>query len=118
LRGCPASEWAMDNGRWKEFLRCARHPTLPIFPRFQSFGGCVKSWVVGGAGYIGSHVCKALLAAGHGPVVFDDLSTGRRENLPANVKLRVGSILDPEALKSAAAEHRFDGVVHLAALKA
>ena len=36
----------------------------------------MKVWVVGGAGYIGSHVCKALRRAGHEPVVFDDLSTG------------------------------------------
>lgn len=78
----------------------------------------MKIWVVGGAGYIGSHVCKALLKAGHEPVVFDDLSTGRRENLLPGVSLRVGDILDLAALKAAAAEHRFDGVVHLAALKA
>ncbi|HEX2613389.1 MAG TPA: UDP-glucose 4-epimerase GalE [Fibrobacteria bacterium] len=82
----------------------------------------MKIWVVGGAGYIGSHVCKALLAAGHEPVVFDNLSTGRRENLLPGVPLFVGDILDPAALKSAigaaTAEQRFDGVVHLAALKA
>jgi UDP-glucose 4-epimerase len=78
--------------------------------------------VVGGAGYIGSHVCKALLEAGHEPVVFDDLSAGRRENLPPGVTLRVGDILDPAALKAAletaSSEGRFDGIVHLAALKA
>ncbi len=77
----------------------------------------MKIWVVGGAGYIGSHVCKALLEAGHEVVVFDDLSTGTRENLPSGAILQVGDILDPLALRSAAAEHRFDGVVHLAALK-
>lgn len=77
---------------------------------------------MGGAGYIGSHVCKALLAAGHVPVVFDNLSTGRRENLSPGVTLRVGDILDPAAHKAAleaeASKGRFDGVVHLAALKA
>jgi UDP-glucose 4-epimerase len=78
----------------------------------------VKIWVVGGAGYIGSHVCKALLAAGHEPVVFDDLSTGRRENLLPGVRLFVGDILDPAALKAASTGEGFDGVVHLAALKA
>ena len=78
----------------------------------------MRVWVVGGAGYIGSHVCKALRAAGHEPVVFDNLSTGRRENLPADVALQVGDILDTAALRAAASEGRFDGVVHLAALKA
>lgn len=78
----------------------------------------VKVWVVGGAGYIGSHVCKALLKAGHEPVVFDNLSTGHRDNVLPGAFLQVGDILDREALKAAAAEHRFDAVVHLAALKA
>jgi UDP-glucose 4-epimerase len=77
----------------------------------------MKVWVVGGAGYIGSHVCKALLAAGHEPVVFDDLSTGRRENLPAGVELQVGDILDLPSLKAACAGRGFGGVFHLAALK-
>lgn len=78
----------------------------------------MKVWVVGGAGYIGSHVCKALLQAGHVPVVFDDFSTGSRENILPGIEFFEGDILDPAALRTAAAEHRFDGVVHLAALKA
>jgi UDP-glucose 4-epimerase len=78
----------------------------------------MKVWVVGGAGYIGSHVCKALLRAGHEPVAFDNLSTGRRENLLPGITLQVGDILDPASLRAAAAEHLFDGVIHLAALKA
>ena len=41
-------------------------------------GVSVKVWIIGGAGYIGSHVCKALRLAGHEPVVFDNLSTGLR----------------------------------------
>ena len=35
--------------------------------------------VTGGAGYIGSHTCKELARSGHEPVVYDNLSTGRRE---------------------------------------
>ena len=35
--------------------------------------------VTGGAGYIGSHACRALLAAGFHPLVYDDLSTGHRD---------------------------------------
>ncbi len=78
----------------------------------------MKVWVVGGAGYIGSHVCKALRKAGHTPVIFDNLSSGLRKNLPEDAIFRQGDIQDPEALKKAAQEFPFDGVVHLAALKA
>ena len=42
--------------------------------------------VVGGAGYIGSHVCQALIAAGHKSVVFDNLSTGHKENILPELK--------------------------------
>ena len=38
--------------------------------------------VTGGAGFIGSHLTEALLAAGHNVIVLDDLSTGKRDNLP------------------------------------
>ena len=41
--------------------------------------------VVGGAGYIGSHVTKSLLEAGHQPVVVDNLQTGKAENLSPGV---------------------------------
>jgi len=78
----------------------------------------VRIWVVGGAGYIGSHVCKALRRAGFEPVVFDNLSTGSRENIAPETLFREGDILDTQALLKTAREFRFDGVVHLAALKA
>jgi len=78
----------------------------------------MRVWVVGGAGYIGSHVCKALQHAGHQPVVFDNLSTGRRSNLSADTVFRQGDLLDIDGLSAAAMEFSFDGVIHLAALKA
>lgn len=74
--------------------------------------------VVGGAGYIGSHVVKALLRAGAQVTVFDNLVTGLRGNLRPGAKFRHGDILDERALDQACAEANYDGVIHLAALKA
>ena len=72
--------------------------------------------VVGGAGYIGSHVSKALIEAGHQSVIFDNLSTGHKENILPESTFIEGDILDLPALQSAMAD--ITAVVHLAALKA
>lgn len=71
--------------------------------------------VTGGAGFIGTNVCRALVAGGHDVVAVDDLSTGSKDNLadlPA-VSLVEGTILDPDVLDDAFAGA--DAVVHLAA---
>ena len=73
--------------------------------------------VIGGAGYIGSHVVKDLLANGHEVTVFDNLSSGHRCNLFPNAAMAEGDITDPEALRRVM-QKGFDGVVHLAAKKA
>ena len=52
--------------------------------------------VTGGAGFIGSHVAEALVARGEEVVVLDDLSTGKRENLPEGAKLVEGDIREPQ----------------------
>ncbi len=78
----------------------------------------MRALVTGGAGFIGSHLTEALLAAGHEVAVIDDLSTGCVENLAmvaASPRLSTywGSVLDDERL-----EHlvdRADVVYHLAA---
>ena len=72
--------------------------------------------VVGGAGYIGSHVVKALRAAGRKSVVFDNLSTGLRENLFPDIPFIHGDLLIPEQVRAAMRGIR--SVIHLAALKA
>ena len=48
--------------------------------------------IVGGAGYIGSHMVLALLEANYQPVVFDSLSTGHRELVPKDVPLVIGDL--------------------------
>ena len=72
--------------------------------------------VVGGAGYIGSHVVKVLRDAGRQPVVFDNLSTGLRENLFQEIPFIHGDLLIPEQVRVAMRGIR--SVIHLAALKA
>ncbi len=52
--------------------------------------------VTGGAGFIGSHVAEALVARGEDVVVLDDLSSGKRENLPEGVRLVEGDIREPQ----------------------
>ncbi|MDH3742538.1 MAG: UDP-glucose 4-epimerase GalE [Hyphomicrobiales bacterium] len=75
----------------------------------------MKVLVVGGAGYIGSHCCKALSQAGHEPIVFDNLSTGRREFVRWG-EFYQGDILDKAALDEVMAKHAPDVVMHFAAL--
>ncbi|WP_030211163.1 UDP-glucose 4-epimerase GalE [Streptomyces bikiniensis] len=73
--------------------------------------------ITGGAGYIGSHVVRAMTRAGERVVVLDDLSTGYETRVPEGVPLVVGSTLDREVLDRTIAEHGVTGVVHLAAKK-
>src|ERR1035437_4018874 len=74
--------------------------------------------VTGGAGFIGAHVAKHLLAAGHRVVVLDDLSGGFTENVPSKALFVQGSILDHALVDGLFVEHKFDYVYHLAAYAA
>lgn len=77
----------------------------------------MKVLVTGGAGFIGSHLVRLLLTEGHTVTVLDDLSTGKRENLPlgaSNLHLQVGDVADSSALTSLLPGQ--DAVVHLAAI--
>ena len=71
--------------------------------------------VTGGAGYIGSHACKALKAAGFTPVTFDNISTGWRQAVKFG-PLVEGDLLDRAALDAAFAAHKPVAVMHFAAL--
>jgi UDP-arabinose 4-epimerase len=75
----------------------------------------MKVLVTGGAGFIGSHTCKALAKAGHLPIVYDNLSTGHRDAVRWG-PLEVGDIRDGERLDAVLAAHRPDMVMHFAAL--
>lgn len=77
----------------------------------------MKILVIGGAGYIGSHVTKALMAAGHKVTVFDNFFSGLRENLFKENDFIYGNILIPSDL-DAAFNKGFDAFCHLAAFKA
>ncbi len=69
----------------------------------------------GGAGYVGSHTVRALMARGHEPVVFDNLSRGHRAAVGA-APLFEGDLLEPQNLRRAFSGARFDAVLHFAAL--
>ncbi len=71
--------------------------------------------VVGGAGYIGSATCCALLEAGHNVTVYDNLAKGHREAVPANAKFVVGDTGDSEDLDRVFSSQPFDAVMDFAA---
>lgn len=76
-----------------------------------------KILVIGGAGYIGSHVVKALLHENFAVTVYDNLSTGQVSNLFEKAEFVKGDILDSQHLEKTMAQG-FDAVIHLAAKKA
>lgn len=73
-----------------------------------------KVLITGGAGFIGSHIADLLLAEGWQVAIVDDLSSGKRENVPAGAAFHQMDVRDPELDRLVAAE-RPDAVVHEAA---
>ena len=85
----------------------------------QRVGDTVHILVIGGAGFIGSHLCDHLIADGHSIVVVDDLSLGLRENVThllskSGFAFHEMSILDP-AFEAVFKEGKFDCVFHVTA---
>ena len=70
--------------------------------------------LTGGAGFIGSHVAAAYVAAGYAVTILDDLSTGRRDQVPPGARLVVGDVRTPEA-RALVAEGGFTLLNHHAA---
>ena len=76
----------------------------------------MKILVTGGAGFIGSHLLQLLQGQqGVEVVVYDNLSSGRREHVPKAIRLVEGDVRDAEGLANLFASEGFDSVVHLAA---
>lgn len=71
--------------------------------------------VTGGAGYIGSHTCKALKAAGYQPITYDNLSTGHRHAVQWG-PLEMGDVRDEERLYAVIEKHQPAAIIHFAAL--
>ena len=74
--------------------------------------------ISGGAGYIGSHVVLEALDQGHSVTVFDNLSSGKIENISKNATFFNGSTLSKNDLRAVMKTSKYDAVVHLAASKA
>ncbi len=79
----------------------------------------MKILVTGGAGYIGSHVVRALVSAGHQAVALDDLSNGKQSRLGDTplIQVDLASEKATALLVQAFKDHSIDGVIHLAARK-
>lgn len=74
----------------------------------------MKVFVTGGAGFIGSHTCKALAREGHEPITYDNLTLGHRENVKWGPLIQ-GDVLDRDEIHAAMAATRPDAIIHFAA---
>lgn len=76
----------------------------------------MKVLITGGAGFIGSHILAQLQERRDmDVVVFDNLSSGSKEHVPAGMELVEGDVCDEAAVDDLFADHHFDAVIHLAA---
>ncbi len=75
----------------------------------------MRALVTGGAGFIGSHVADAYLAAGHEVAILDDLSTGKLDNVNPQARFFHADLRQPEQLTAAFDDFRPEVICHLAA---
>jgi UDP-glucose 4-epimerase len=88
---------------------------LDVLPRIIGLF-MAKILVVGGAGYIGSHMVLYLQENGYRVTIFDSLITGHKDALPDDVELVVGDLCDREAIKNCLIRGQFDAVMHFGSL--
>lgn len=74
--------------------------------------------VTGGAGFMGSHLCKDLMEMGYSVIALDDLSGGFVENVPEGTQFIEGSVADHVLVDKIFSEHKIDYIFHLAAYAA
>jgi UDP-arabinose 4-epimerase len=91
---------------------CSVIPTIVTLPGHRSMLQSIL--VTGGAGYVGSHACKALAAAGYRPVVYDSLSRGHRGAVKWGPLIE-GDLHERDRLTEAMRAHRIEAVMHFAA---
>src|SRR5687768_9499934 len=111
--GFRVSSWvdAEHSAARKRRLRRCGWESLRVRPALRHAAGSGKArgmgrfLVTGGCGFIGSHLCDALVAAGHRVRILDDLSTGKRENPPVAAEVVVGDVADAALVKKL-----FDGI--------
>jgi len=71
--------------------------------------------VTGGAGYIGSVVVEELVRDGHEVTVYDNLSKGHRESVPASVEFVLGELLDSAKFTNTLQRRQIEALIHMAA---
>ena len=89
---------------------------IPLFFGFSLFSDAPVILVTGGAGYIGSHTCKALKEAGFLPVTYDSLASGEKKAVQWGPFFE-GDLLDEEALECVFTKYKPEAVFHFAALR-
>ena len=81
-----------------------------------SFSRLMNVLVTGGAGYIGAHAVKQLLAAGYNPVVLDNLSNGHRQTVPELIPFYQTDLAETDKITEILQKHEIGVVMHFAAL--
>jgi UDP-glucose 4-epimerase len=93
-------------------------PNIIFFSETIQNGLKMHILVIGGAGYIGSHVARELLDNGYKVTVYDNFPSGKEENVFADEELVRGDVLDFDSLDKTMRKTQFDGIIHLSAFKA
>jgi UDP-glucose 4-epimerase len=89
-------------------------PSLEVHARAYGMLRTMSICVTGGAGYIGSHMVRALRRAGHDVVVIDDLSAGHEDTIPRGVTFVRADVRDRDVVTRALKDHAVSAVFHFA----